>query len=78
MAPVFSKFFTITSRVKGDHIYNAKPNINAKCVCYLLICNQRIVIQTNAIVVKTKERPSNSAEPDSDVNIAHILLIVQF
>ena len=41
---------------------NQKSTLNV-----FTICNQRIDIQVNAIVVKTKERPPNSTEPDSDV-----------
>ena len=69
MAPVFRKFCTITSRVKGDHVYNAKPKVNATCVCYLEPANS---YSSHAIVVKTKERASNSAEPDSDTTVGHI------
>ena len=69
MTLVFRRFCIITSRVKGEHVYNAKPNINAKCVCYLEPANS---YSNHAIVVKTKQRVSTSAEPDSDVTVGHV------
>lgn len=68
MAP-FRKFCTITSRVKGDHIYSTKPKNNTKCVCYLEPVNSH---SSHAIVVKTKATASNSPGPDSDVTVGHV------
>ena len=69
MAPVLSKFFTMTSRVKGDHNYNAKPKINAKCVYYLQPANS---YSSQCYRCQDKRRPPNSAEPDSDVKVGQV------
>ena len=69
ITPVFRRFCIITSYVEGDHIYNAKPNINAKYVYYLEPANS---YSSHVIVVETKQRASNSAEPDMNITVGHV------
>ena len=46
----FTSFCKISSRVKGDHIYQAKPKINDKCDCFPEPENQSS--PRHAIIVK--------------------------
>ena len=59
MASSFKLFYTIKSRIKGDHVYKANPRINATCDCYPRPQNTH---SSHAIIVKMRENSTHVAE----------------
>ena len=58
MAVAFKHFYTIKSRIKGDHIYKADPRINSTCGCFPEPGNTH---SAHAIIVKIKESSTHHA-----------------
>ena len=71
MVPIFCKLCTITSRIKGDHVYRSNPKINAMFYCAAEPGNTH---SPHAIIVRMKNGASSVGDKQKDdgTTVGHI------